>query len=67
MLTISGLPPVILVPQTVALASVSRQWGHAGTENTLCLADVLLFLRSREVSEMRISLIKLAFLTRTGF
>lgn len=59
MLITPGLPLTIIVaPQKVTLASVSRQ---QGTETFLCPADVLLFLKSREVGGMYTSFIKLAF------
>ena len=59
---------VIIVPQMVTLADVSRQWGNAGYRKyILALLDIPLFLKSREVSGVYTTFMKLPFLTRRGF
>lgn len=58
---------IIIIPQMVTLADVSRQWRNAGYRKyTLALLDVPLFLKSREVSGVYTTFMKLPFLTRRG-
>lgn len=59
---------IIIIPQMVTLADVSRQWRNAGYRKyILALLDVPLFLKSREVSGVYTTFMKLPFLTRRGF
>lgn len=52
---------IVIIPQAVTLADVSRQWGNAGYGiYILAWLDVPNFLNSREVSGIDTTFIKLA-------
>ena len=59
---------IVIIPQRVTLADVSRHRGNARYRKyILAFLDVPLFIKSREVYGAYTTFMKLAFVTRTGF